>query len=196
MIRCRSGGGELPYRTYNSLIMPNIDSIIRLLDREVWLITAEHNGKRGGLIATFVANASIVPELPRMVVGIAKQHHTWAQIEGSRAFRMHLLKETQLDLVWRFGLQSGHAVDKFAGLDAITGVVAWLDCRVEDSLDSGDRTIYLAEVVDAKLEAGKTPLTMKRLLAVAPPERMRELREGLDRDAQVDAAAIREWRKR
>ena len=176
--------------------MPDITPIIRLLDREIWLITAEHVQRRAGLIATFVCDASIVPEAPRMLVGIAKQHHTWGLIEASRAFTLHLLDESQLDLVWRFGLQSGHKVDKFAGLEAITGTVAWLDCRVEASADSGDRTIYLAAVTDSRLEKQMKPLTTTRLLELAPPERLRELREGLQRDAAIDAAAINKWRQK
>ena len=65
---------------------------------------------------------------------------------------MHLIDETQLDWVWRFGLQSGSDVDKLAGLQSHTGAtgspllpeaLAWFDCRVESRLDSGDRTVYL-----------------------------------------------------
>ncbi len=143
-----------------------------------------------------------------MLVGIAKQHHTWSVIEASRTFQLHLLDESQIDLVWRFGLQSAYGsprplgegsgvralVDKFAGLDAIDAV-AWLDCKVETALDIGDRTVYVAEVVDARLDKTTTPLTMKRLLELAPPERLREMRAGLERDAVVDGAAIRAWRE-
>lgn len=175
--------------------MPDIPTILRLLDREIWLLTAAHEKRRAGLISTFVSDASIVREAPRMLVGIAKQHHTWDLIEASRAFRLHLLDESHLDWVWRFGLQSGHTTDKFAGLDAIQGAVAWLDCRVETALDTGDRTLYLVEVLDGRLEKATPPLTMKRLLKLAPPERLRELRAGLERDGAVDGEAIRKWRK-
>jgi len=93
------------------------------LNREVWLVTASAEGRRGGLIATFVSEASIVSDLPRVLVGLAKQHHTRGLIELSRAFALHLLSEDNLDLVWRFGLQSGRTIDKFAGLSvkAATG---------------------------------------------------------------------------
>jgi len=72
--------------------------------------------------------------------------------------------------------------------------VASLECRVETSMDTGDRTIYLAEVTAGRLEKQTPPLTMKRLLQLAPPERLQKLREGMMRDAEVDAAAIRKWR--
>jgi flavin reductase (DIM6/NTAB) family NADH-FMN oxidoreductase RutF len=175
--------------------MPDTGSIPRLLNSEIWLVTAAHEQRRGGLIATFVTHASIVPDMPRMLIGIAKQHHTSTLIEASRAFTLHLLDESHLDWVWRFGLHSGHTMDKFAGMPELTAL-ATIACRVETSLDSGDRTIYLAEVIDARLNKQTQPLTMKRLLELAPPERLRELRAGLERDAIVDAAAIRQWRAR
>src|SRR6185295_15020482 len=99
--------------------MSDISNILRLIDRELWLVTAEHQGRRGGLIATFVSNASIVPEAPRMIVGIAKQHHTHGLIEASGAFTLHLLDESHIELVWRFGLKTGRDADKFADLPPI-----------------------------------------------------------------------------
>src|SRR3954468_13889347 len=94
------------------------------LNRELWLVPAQAGGRRGGLIATFVNQASIVPDLPRMLVGLARQHHTWELVEASGAFALHLLGEAHLELVWRFGLHSGHDLDKFEGLEvgaAVTG---------------------------------------------------------------------------
>ena len=78
--------------------------LFALTDRELWLITASAGERRGGLIATFVSHASLVPELPRILVAVAKQHHTWQLIEASGAFAAHLLSEQNLDFVWRFGL--------------------------------------------------------------------------------------------
>lgn len=184
--------------------MSHVNDILRLPDRELWLITSGTLEQPAGLIATFVNNASIVPGLPRMICGVAKQHHTWKQIETSRAFVLHLLDESHLDWVWRFGLQTGRTADKFAGLETnssvthcprLAGAVAWLDCRVEMSMDTGDRTIYLAEIVDGRLEKSTALLTLKRLLELAPPERLRELRDGMARDAAVDTAAIQTWRR-
>ncbi len=37
--------------------MPDISNIIRLLDREIWLVTADEGQCRAGLIATFVSHA-------------------------------------------------------------------------------------------------------------------------------------------
>src|SRR5262245_35301743 len=99
-------------------------ALVASLDRELWLVTARAGDRKGGLIATFVSQASLTPELPRMLVGIARQHHTWGLIEASGAFALHLLGQDNFDWVARFGLRSGRDVDKFDGYEvgtALTG---------------------------------------------------------------------------
>src|SRR5579859_7129493 len=93
-------------------------SLFARLDREIWLLTSQADGRRGGLIATFVNQASIVPDMPRVLVGLAKHHYTWELVQASSVFALHLLGERHLEWVWRFGLSSARQGDKFAGLEA------------------------------------------------------------------------------
>jgi flavin reductase (DIM6/NTAB) family NADH-FMN oxidoreductase RutF len=177
--------------------------LFKTLDRELWVVTAQAGSRRGGLIATFVSNSSLVPESPRVVVGLAKHHYTWGLVEASRAFVLHLVGEDQLQRVWHFGLQSGRDCDKLDGVATRVGVTggpilqdapAWLECQVEVSVDIGDRTLYLAEVVDASAPSIPPVLTFRRLLELAPPDRLRELEDRITRDIAIDAEAIRAWR--
>src|SRR4051812_23946899 len=156
------------------------DALFRRLDRELWLVTARAGERRGGLIATFISQASIVPGLPRIILGLAKQHHTWGLVEAGGAFALHLIGEEQLDWVWRFGLQSGREHDKLGGLETRAGASGapiladapgWLDCRVEARLDTGDRTVYLAEVLDARSPGSRPILTVGRLRPLIPDDR-------------------------
>jgi flavin reductase (DIM6/NTAB) family NADH-FMN oxidoreductase RutF len=182
-----------------------VATLFACLDRELWLVTAQDGGRRGGCIATFVNQASIVPELPRMVIGLARQHHTWELIEASNAFGLHLLGEGRLEWVWRFGLDTGRGRDKLEGLrleptataaPLLADALGWLDCRVEARLDTGDRTLYLAEVVAARVSQFEPPpLTLRRLLQLSPPELARELKRRLHQDSILDAEAIRAWRE-
>jgi flavin reductase (DIM6/NTAB) family NADH-FMN oxidoreductase RutF len=179
-------------------------NLFAALNREIWLVTAAAGGKRGGLIATTVSHVSIIPEMPRVLVGIAKQHYTWGLIEQAGAFALHLLGEQHLDWVWSFGLRSGRDADKFDGVPHTTavtgspiveGALGWLDCRVEEGLDTGDRTAYLAAVEAARWEGGQ-PLTMRRLVELSPPERLDELRHHMAHDRLVQAEDVRRWRER
>lgn len=185
-----------------------VDSVYHLCDPQLWLVTAaespEPGSPRGGCIATHVDRASIVRDLPRLVAGIARQHHTWRMIEASGCFAVALLPESSLDLVWRFGLASGKDADKYAGLpDARTplgsprldGTLAWLDCRVERSMNTGDRTLYLAEIAGGGvLDNSVKPLTAGRLMELAPADKRAELDRLYARDGGIDAAAIQAWR--
>jgi flavin reductase (DIM6/NTAB) family NADH-FMN oxidoreductase RutF len=174
------------------------------LDRELWLITARDGDQISGLIATFISRVSLVPALPRVTVALAKHHFTHELIEKAGAFCMHLVAEDQIDLVWRFGIQSGREVDKLhrigtstgvTGSPILSGATAWLDCRVESRMDTGDRTVYLAEVVDAKLTSAAKPLTFKRLLELAPANRLQQMKQALVPDIELDRAAIVNWRR-
>jgi flavin reductase (DIM6/NTAB) family NADH-FMN oxidoreductase RutF len=181
-----------------------VAAVLHLYDPPLWLVTAAHGGHRGGLIATSVVRASIVTELPRMLVAIARHHHTWGLIEASGRFALHLLPESGLDAVWRFGLHSGHRQDKFAELPAQTtpdgnplypGCVAWLDCRVEDSMDIGDRSVFAAQVTDGGLTGGGPVLSVAALLRDAPDERRADLDRLYAADQARDCAAILAWRQ-
>jgi flavin reductase (DIM6/NTAB) family NADH-FMN oxidoreductase RutF len=196
----------MPASTPPPLPEPNARAIARvfdLYDPPLWLVTAAHEGRRGGLIATFAVRASIVAGLPRMVLGVARQHHTWGLIDGGGHFALHLLYPHQLDLVWRFGLASGHQTDKFAGLAPATTpadqplireALAWLDCRVEACLNTGDRSVYLAAVTAGASTGDAAPLGVQALFAAAPPQRRTALDALYARDGQIDAAAIQAWR--
>jgi flavin reductase (DIM6/NTAB) family NADH-FMN oxidoreductase RutF len=182
----------------------DVSTLFAALDPPLWLLTARDASRRGGLIATFVNQASIVPDLPRVLVGLARQHYTHELVEASGAFALHLLGERHLDLVWLFGLQSGRVSDKLLGLaysEKATGspvladVLGWLDCRVESRLDTGDRTVYLAEVLDGGMTGPDPVLTIQRMLNLAPSDKLRQLKESVARDGQVDEAAIRSWRR-
>lgn len=177
----------------------------RGLDRELWVVTAADGDQKGGLIATFVmSQASIATAVPRVLVGISRRHRTWELIESSGAFALHLLGEDRLDWVVRFGLQSGRTADKLAGLEhragrsgspILAGAAGWLDCRVEARLETGDRTVYLAEVVDALGPRVNPLLTIQRMLRLVPEDVRARLADDLRRDADADAEAIRVWRE-
>ncbi len=87
--------------------LKKVASLFERVDREVWIVTAAHDGERAGLVATFVAPASIVPEMPRVIAGIAKTHATWKLIDASGAFAVHLARRIAV----RFGLAVRPAIE-------------------------------------------------------------------------------------
>lgn len=184
-----------------------VNKVFRSLDRELWILTADDGERRGGLVVTTVTSASIVPEAPRVMVAVAHQHATWPIVEAAGAFALHLVAPKQIERVWTFGLNSSRNTDKFAGLEPVLqkgregapvlgDAPAWLECRIEARMETGDRTVYLAEVTDGVRQSAEETLTVRRLIDLATPERRQQLKDGLTADGAVDAAAIRRWRTR
>ncbi len=178
--------------------------LFRPFDRELWLLTSAADGRRGGLIATAVLQASITPAAPRVIAGVSRRHATWELMAARGAFTLQLLPADRLDLVEQLGLRSGRDLEKCTGTEwaddlhggpRLVASPGWLDCRVEAEWDAGDRTFFLAEVTAAQApEPGTEVLTMQRLLATAPPEWLTRLREQVRADAEHDLSAIVEWR--
>jgi flavin reductase (DIM6/NTAB) family NADH-FMN oxidoreductase RutF len=181
-----------------------IERILQRRDRELWLLTSQAGRRRGALIVTSVMQVSIVPTMPRLLVALARYHHTRSLIARSRRFILHLLAVKHLNWVWHFGGRTGRLVDKLKDyplarherFPRLKGVPAWLDCRVEASFDSGDCTLYLAAITRGRALRTYECLTTERLVKMAPAERLRELTQRQRRDARLDADAIRAWRKR
>lgn len=180
-------------------------SVLERLDPPLWLLTSAAGADQGGLIATFVTPASIVRAAPRMLVGLAMHHYTWRLVERSGAFALHLLGDEHLDWVWRFGLHSGWQKPKLDGLRTSRGIsgspilessLGWIDCRVETQMATGDRSVYLAAVLDGHLASRGTPLSYAGLTRLASRERSDELTRQYERDSGIDHEAIRAWRRR
>ena len=181
-----------------------MSTVFAQTDRELWLLTARDGEKVGGLITTCVAQASIVPELPRVLVGIARHHRTWELMTAAGAFALHLLAEAQLDWVWRFGLWSGRDLDKFFGLSwtlsphgtpILAGAAGWLDCQIEAAWDAGARTVFLAEIVAEACPKPGRVLTMNRVLQLAAPDILQQMKVCRVQDAAIEAALIAQWRQ-
>lgn len=183
-----------------------ISRATQAVDPQVWIVTSRAGDRLGGLVATFVTKASIVPDQPRYIVGIAKQHFTWQLIEESGACALHLITEHHLEWVLRLGIASGHhsgpnKLEDFRHSTLTTGApileeaVAAFDCRVEAKLNSGDRSIYLLQVVDAtSLPELPTPLRVSQMWNSLLPQQRLQLEELHRRDQEIDRRAIIDWR--
>ena len=182
-------------------------ALCKSLDPPLWIVTAAAGHESGGLLATFVSQASIAADCPRILAGIGKSHRTWELIEASGGFAVHLLTMSQEHLDWadRFGLESGRTSDKFAGLQSRQGqtgspiledAAAWAECKVEARFDTGDRTIYLAEVVDAKPPESAEILTVQRWVKTLSVLRQARQSELFSADSALDTEAILSWRER
>jgi flavin reductase (DIM6/NTAB) family NADH-FMN oxidoreductase RutF len=150
----------------------NLDSpghLLKLIDREVWIVSARAGEHRGGLTATWVAPAAFDPQRPALLVNLSTNHFTAELVAESGQFAAHLLREDQHELAWNFARDSGRSRDKLAGLETnshgdqagpplLNDCLAWFECRVFARQTAGDRTLYWADVVRAAQLSNGPPL--------------------------------------
>lgn len=189
--------------------MPTSDaeSLFKQLERPLWVVTAHDGIRGGGLIATWVSQASIDPQLPTVAIAIAANHFTRELIDADQTFGLHLLRPDQIALVWQFALTSGRDVDKLDGLTwkpgkfgapLLADCYARLDCAVYDRHDGGDRIYYWADVFSCDTEptAGMQPLTDRQMIALANDEQKAALKSSLLADAIVQRPLLAAHRQK
>jgi len=181
-----------------------IEQVFRLIDREIWIVTAAAGPRRGGLVATWVTRASLDPQAPLVMVGLAPNHYTTELVLAAGAFGLHLVSRDQLELVWQFALGSGRDRDKLAGIAVTAGetgapilsaCVAWLDCRVVTTYDSGDRIFFWADVVRGQRVGPGRALTESELIAASSPEQLAAVRQDLAADIDRQRPLRLRWRR-
>jgi flavin reductase (DIM6/NTAB) family NADH-FMN oxidoreductase RutF len=171
----------------------------------VLAITTHHQGRDNGLIATTGVFASLVPEAPRVLVELAQASLTHDLVLASRVFALHLLPATpdealqaSLSLVHALGMRSGHEGDKMAaiakrsgvtGAPILTEALTYVEARVVGTLDGGELTIFLADVVEGGRLRDGAPLTISVLRERLPQEWHAEW--AANRERQVRAARQR-----
>jgi len=152
---------------------------------------------------------SIVPDIPRVAIAISKLHRTGELIRDCGAFGLHLLTPEQSGLAYFFGTKSGRdfpagspdVIDKFAGMSIEPGGTGsprlvdahagWLECRVLQTTDIGDRHLHVAEVVDSAPAVNQSPpLMLHEWISGLSDEQRAELKLQRSNDAELDRVAL------
>lgn len=111
-----------------------------------------------------------ITDTPKMIsVAVNKENLTCSMIEKTGRFALSVLSESApMDLIRRFGFQSGSATDKFEGLPArrIDGLLvpersvnAVLCATVVDTEDRGTHLVFTAEVTGAEICSDEPSMT-------------------------------------
>ncbi|MXX31266.1 MAG: flavin reductase family protein [Chloroflexi bacterium] len=166
-------------------------SLLTLMWSPLTVVTAQHEGQRGGQIAVGAFAASIVPAQPRVLVQIQKRNHTNSLIQASGKLAVHVIAREQWHWVKHWGFRSQTEVDKFEGVDwfehqdglpVLEGVLGWMTCRVVNHMDGGDMAIWLADVTDATRNTRAQAIRWHEVQQVLPPDWAEEYARKLNHD--------------
>lgn len=126
----------------------------------LYLVCSKDGANYNGHISNTVFQVTADP--PQFVVASHKDNLTTSYIEKSRLFSISILQQdVNLDFIGPWGFKSGKAVDKFKGTSyklGKTGVpivlekaVAYIECEVIESIDTGTHILFIGRVADAEI---------------------------------------------
>ncbi|MBW4554280.1 MAG: flavin reductase family protein [Aphanocapsa sp. GSE-SYN-MK-11-07L] len=176
------------------------ESIFQLTNQEIFVVTAAHNGQLGGQVATWVMLATLIPERLRVIIAISPFNYTQSLLQQSQRFVLNLLAAGQEDWLVLFGLHSGRDINKFSEIDftlSPTGIpilpqtCGWAECVIGQSVNLGDRILYIADVVEHRVYPERTPMREVAAFATLPEDVRQALASKLEADIERSRGLIR-----
>lgn len=130
----------------------------------IYVLTTYHEEKINGMIASWVSQVSYDPALVMVAVHPNRYSHHFIQQSGS--FALHLLARNQKDFLSRFKGPDPEA--KFASIPWARGktgcpilkeCIGYLECAVRERYAPGNHSLFIGEIVDARIFSHEDPLT-------------------------------------
>lgn len=179
--------------------LAGVGAVLGKMDQEVFVLTAADGDRQNGQIVVWVMPASIIPQVPRVIVGVGQMTYTCELIQASGKFALNMLGVDQWQWIPHFGFHSGRDTDKFStvpfergvtGSPLLRGIVGYVECEVRSVLDARAHFFYLADVVDGKLVSDRDPLRLQQLLKLLPLEDLATMGRLLEEDRARDLSLL------
>ncbi|MDX9990562.1 MAG: flavin reductase family protein [Anaerolineales bacterium] len=131
----------------------------------VAIVTSIHENIWHGMTVSSFTSLSLTP--PQVLIALAQQARTRPLIAASGIFGVSILASDQSEISDRFAGRVPDNRDRFQGLETFSletgapflrGGLACFDCRVVNTLNSGEHTIFIGEVLAAETFGEHQPL--------------------------------------
>ncbi len=145
----------------------SIHAALKKLEYGIYVVSTRIGHETSAFVASWLSQVSFDP--PMIMIAIHRDHFSGVLIKGGDYFTVNIMGKDQKPILSRFLAPSKMGVNKFEGLTQLegqTGVpimsdcVAYLECQVETSLQTGDHNIFVGKVLAGKcLRDGETLTT-------------------------------------
>ncbi len=131
----------------------------------VTIVTAMYNGEQHGMTVNSFTSIALDP--PLICISLQTASRTHDVVVKAGAFAVTILAASQQELSERFASHRSSMSERMDGLEfetlvtgapLIKGGLAFMDCRVRDSIPCGTNTLFIAEVVAVRGDDHDAPL--------------------------------------
>jgi flavin reductase (DIM6/NTAB) family NADH-FMN oxidoreductase RutF len=148
----------------NPTMNDKIHQAMGMLTYGIYILTTHKGGEKHGMIVSWVSQVSHEP--PLVMAAIRKNRRMHPIVKESGAFVLHVLDKDEKHLISQFKLPS--AAERFAAVDCAAGetgapiikdALAYIECRLRATYDTGDHTLFIGEAVSANICKKGAPMT-------------------------------------
>ncbi|HLI70582.1 MAG TPA: flavin reductase family protein [Ktedonobacteraceae bacterium] len=140
---------------------------LRTFTYGLYVVSCADSGEVNAFTANWLSQVSFEP--PLIAVSIENETRSLPMILRSRFFVINVLRSGDRELAGQLGKSALKHPEKLAGVAYTPGykgapilrdALAWVACEVQHTVEAGDSTLAVAEVVDAGMQGEGQPLTM------------------------------------
>lgn len=154
----------------------------------LFVLTSAADGRDSGCIINTAQQVTSEPN--RISIAVNKSNFTHDLVKKSGKFNISIISEAaEFELFKHFGFQSGREVDKFAGyadckrsangLYYVTaGINSYISATVEQEVDLGSHTLFIASVDDMEVLAGTPSATYAYYQSSIKPQPAKDVQTG------------------
>jgi len=131
----------------------------------IYLITISAAEGFNGMIASWVTQCSHEP--PLLVLAIRKNRLSHGQILHSRKFCLNVLPQESAAMIKQFKIADW--TKKFStcryqlsanGLPVLDDCIGYLDCALENTIDTGDHTVFIGKIIAGEIKSTAKTITL------------------------------------
>lgn len=135
----------------------------------IFILTASHEGKRTGMLASWVMQASFEP--PMFTVAVRSDRYLAEWLRGGATVALCILSSDEKNMIAHFGrgfepgqeaFEGVALVEEVAAVPVLADALGYLVGKVTGSLPTGDHTIFSVVIEGGKLLRGGQPMTHVR----------------------------------
>jgi flavin reductase (DIM6/NTAB) family NADH-FMN oxidoreductase RutF/rubredoxin len=126
----------------------------------LYVVSSGDKNKINGFISNTVFQVTSEPA--QFAACCNKNNYTSEIIKRTGLFAVSILKqEASKEIIGKFGYKSGKDIDKFEGINhkygetgcpiVLEDSIAYLECKLKQTFDSGTHLIFIGELVDAQI---------------------------------------------
>ncbi len=141
-------------------------TLLRYIPHPINICGVKEGDEVNGFTLSWTTQASFKP--PMIVIGVRQDSRSHAMIKASQVFAVSFLEKSQQKIAETFFQPQVKVENRFGehefylsemtGCPVLKEALGYVECKVKGSLEEGDHSIFLGEVVGARLHREGDPL--------------------------------------